>query len=134
MKEVSRVGAYGIALFDRHILLIKQVKGPLKDLLDLPGGGLEEGETPAAALKREFSEEVAGQFDYFRHVQTLYHTHYHPTMIYHLEAHIFVVTGFAHLLAAKANGELPFQWYPFSQLSSLQLTPVTQKALQLDLI
>ncbi len=131
MKEISRIGAYGITLFNKNVLLVRQMKGPLKDLLDLPGGGLEEGETPAVALKREFFEEVAGHFDHFTHIETLFHTHYHPTMIYHLEAHIFIVTGFAHHLNAKDNGELPFHWYPIEQLSQLPLTPIAEKSLKI---
>jgi len=133
MKEVSRVGAYGITCFENQILLVKQIKGPLKDLLDLPGGGLEDGEGPADALKREFSEEVVGHFDHFTHTETLFHTHHHPEMIYHLEAHIFVILGFAHFLKKNAIGELPFNWYPIERLPHLPLTPVTKKALRLSI-
>jgi len=36
MKEVTRVELMGLLVFDRSILLVRQKKGPLNGLLDLP--------------------------------------------------------------------------------------------------
>lgn len=44
-----------------HLRLWVQVRedgGPFKGLLEFPGGGIEEGETPLAAAVREVEEEV----------------------------------------------------------------------------
>lgn len=62
MEQVTRIGAYGVALDGGKILLIKQKGGPFKGKYDFPGGGVEFGETPEDALKREFAEEVAMGF------------------------------------------------------------------------
>ena len=43
---------------DDKILLIKKHGGPYDGKLDLPGGTIEFGETPADTLKRELQEEV----------------------------------------------------------------------------
>lgn len=58
MKEFEQLGAYGIILKDRKILLIKKANGPYKNKLDLPGGTIEFCERPSDALKRELLEEV----------------------------------------------------------------------------
>ena len=54
----THLGVYGIAIYDDKVLLIKKAEGPYIGLLDLPGGGLEFGETPEQTLVREFREEA----------------------------------------------------------------------------
>lgn len=49
----EREGAYGIAFLNDCVLIEKARLGYF-----LPGGGLEEGETPEVALKRECKEET----------------------------------------------------------------------------
>ena len=44
---------------DGNVLLVKQFRKPLeKDLLEIPAGGIEAGEDPAATVKREMQEET----------------------------------------------------------------------------
>lgn len=44
---------------DNKVLLTKEFRpGPEKIMLDLPGGGIEEGETPEQAMARELLEET----------------------------------------------------------------------------
>ena len=53
--------AAGVAAFtkDNKMILTKQYRHPFgKVVLDLPGGGVEEGETPLEAARREFEEET----------------------------------------------------------------------------
>ena len=57
-KKYKQLGAYGLLINDDKILLIKKNGGPYDGKLDLPGGTIEFGETPADALKRELQEEV----------------------------------------------------------------------------
>ena len=52
------VGAYGLLEHDGRILLIRKSRGAYRGWLDLPGGGIEFGEDPVAALHREFDEET----------------------------------------------------------------------------
>ena len=61
MKNVRfHITVKGIVVLDNKILLLKRVK-PSTDglgLWELPGGGLEYGETPNQALIRELKEET----------------------------------------------------------------------------
>lgn len=59
MEQISRFGAYGILLKDSKMLLTLKRGGPYQGLWDLPGGGIEFGETPEETLKRELLEEVS---------------------------------------------------------------------------
>lgn len=55
----------GIVVFKQKVLLMKRVR-PSSDGLgywELPGGGLEYGETPNEALKRELKEETSLTID-----------------------------------------------------------------------
>ncbi len=58
MNKSTHVGIYGIAENENSILLIKKAEGPYKNLLCLPGGGIEFGETPDETLIREMYEET----------------------------------------------------------------------------
>ncbi len=51
-------GVYGLLEQDKKLLVINKNCGPYINRYDLPGGSLEERETLAAALKREFMEET----------------------------------------------------------------------------
>ena len=58
MKEYKQLGAYGLIIKDKKIVLIKKSGGPYDGKLDLPGGTIEFCEKPEDALKRELLEEV----------------------------------------------------------------------------
>lgn len=58
MIRETRTGAYGICITNGTILVIHKAKGPYKGRYDLPGGGVEFGESPAEAVVREFLEET----------------------------------------------------------------------------
>ncbi|MCP1675940.1 8-oxo-dGTP diphosphatase [Natronocella acetinitrilica] len=51
----QRRGIHVALLHEDHLLLVQP---PEADWLEMPGGGLEEGESPAEALSRELSEEA----------------------------------------------------------------------------
>lgn len=52
----NRPGAYGVILHDGHLLLTEQSR-PYHDI-QLPGGGIDPGESPVQALHREVREET----------------------------------------------------------------------------
>lgn len=62
-RKVARTGVYGVAKQEDKILLIEQRRGPYAGKYDFPGGGIEFGESAEYALRREFLEEIAMDFD-----------------------------------------------------------------------
>jgi ADP-ribose pyrophosphatase YjhB (NUDIX family) len=58
-----------------RVLVIRRARAPLLGHFSLPGGGVETGETLAAALARELMEEVAVEAEivgFNRHVEAIY--------------------------------------------------------------
>lgn len=58
LEQYRHVGAYGLLEHEGEILLILKTRGPYRGWYDLPGGGIEFGEEPLDALRREFVEET----------------------------------------------------------------------------
>lgn len=57
-KWEQRIGVYGICVTENGLLVIDKTQGPYRKRYDLPGGGIESGETQHNALHREVKEET----------------------------------------------------------------------------
>lgn len=53
-----KVAVIGLVIHDGRVLLIKRAVDPGRGMWSLPGGYMDAGEMPEAALKRELQEEV----------------------------------------------------------------------------
>ncbi len=97
-KKITRIGVYGVAIDTGKILTVRQKQGPYADKLDFPGGGIEFGESAEQAMRREFAEEVAMEFDSMQLIDNLTvtvdipgtssnqaYTFFHMGMIYQLK-------------------------------------------------
>lgn len=62
-RNISRIGVYGVARKGSEILVVVQKEGSYEGRYDLPGGGMEFGETALQTLHREFVEEVNMDFE-----------------------------------------------------------------------
>lgn len=84
-----RPGAYAVLLRDREMLLTHQ-KSPLPEF-QLPGGGIDPGESPVQALHREVYEETGYRLTTSRWVGTYRRFVYMPEYGFHAEkiCHIF---------------------------------------------
>jgi ADP-ribose pyrophosphatase len=89
---VEHPGAVAIVAVDAddQVILVRQLREPArKHLLELPAGGLEEGEEPLASAKRELREETGLQGGEWRHAASFWTT---PGFCNEL-MHLFVATG-----------------------------------------
>lgn len=63
----KHVGCYGVVYNNNgEVLLIKKARGAYKGQFDLPGGGIEYGESADETLKREFEEEIGLRITKFK--------------------------------------------------------------------
>ncbi|HXF28283.1 MAG TPA: NUDIX domain-containing protein [Chlamydiales bacterium] len=119
-EKKSRTGVYGVAIQDKKILLVVQPSGVHAGKFDLPGGGIEYGETIEEALHREFAEEVAMTFDSFKFLINLTTTV--EAFSFHQIGLIYQVDG----LSTIQNGihaTHKYDWMPFTALSQETVTP-----------
>jgi len=104
-KHVTRLGTYGVSMKDGNILLIRQTNGPYAGKLDFPGGGIEFGESPEQALRREFLEEVAMEFDSLQLIDNLTATINVPATMSR-ESYIFFQVGMIYRIdGCRSAGE-----------------------------
>lgn len=131
MNRINRLGAYGILIHDSKILLTLKKSGPYKDLWDLPGGGIELGETPDEALKRELLEESTLAIDHFEFLNTATATDTYDNngVIYefHLTGFIYKVLTWSKLPDLVPEEEN--RWALLSNLQTEELTPFAKAAL-----
>lgn len=62
MRQYTRLGVYALAMYRDNVILIRKSRGPYTGRWDLPGGGVEFGESPLDALVREVQEETGLSF------------------------------------------------------------------------
>jgi 8-oxo-dGTP diphosphatase len=55
----DRQAAFGVAVLNGKVATARITRAGEQPYFDLPGGGVDPGETPEAAMVREFGEEVA---------------------------------------------------------------------------
>lgn len=138
MREHRHLGAYAVVVHAGRLLLIQKGRGPYTGTWDLPGGGLEFGESPEDAVRREVWEETgltvvsltrgavlstrlahrlpSGEAEDLHHVGVLYDVQ--------VEAE--------EPLRATPDGQdsLGARWVERSELEALALTPFARQALQ----
>lgn len=106
-----RRGAYGICLKDGRIA-VAQI-GYSKFVYDLPGGGVDEGETPEQAVVREFLEEVGMLVKVDHLVTDIMHYFVHDNgTAYNNHCHFYVVDWVGDRPAQKVEDDHELVWMP----------------------
>lgn len=112
--RIIKVGAFGIILDEQERILLCHRRDV--DLWNLPGGGVEEGETPVQAVIREVKEEVGLKVA----VRKLVGIYIHPGKINVAFSYVCEITGGkikksdeADSIAYFSLREIPGNSYPF---------------------
>ena len=99
------------------ILAAQRGYGEYKDFWEFPGGKIEPGETPEAALKREIKEELATEIEINEYVGTVDYDYpdFHITLLLYL---CTMVSGNLELLEHESA-----KWLLASELDSVSWLP-----------
>lgn len=134
LHQVTRIAAYGLILKDEQILLCRLSRTLTHDAgyWTLPGGGLEFGEDPATAMRREVHEEtglivkagaIAG-IDSF--------TTHEPKRAFHSLRIIYHTAVVGGVLRPEANGSTDLcAWWTLEQTHHLPLVDLVKTGLKL---
>lgn len=126
-RNISRVGVYGVIRDGYKMLLVTQATGTYVDRLDLPGGGIEFGETIEQALHREFLEEVGMDFESMKPVTNLTvqvempSKEGWPSYTFHQIGLIYSVSGLREVKTSK--GSLKYSWVDSRTISEEKVSP-----------
>jgi 8-oxo-dGTP diphosphatase len=118
MKRVVHV--VGAAIFNEQGDVLCALRGPqmsMPNVWEFPGGKVEEGESPEAALVREIREELGCTVSVGKLLADVFHEYEHAVI--HLR------TYEAHLTDGepRAREHAELRWVPLSQLRALAWAP-----------
>jgi 8-oxo-dGTP diphosphatase len=131
-NRIVRYGAYGVALKDSRVLLTLKKNGAYKGSWDLPGGGIEFGESPEEALRREFVEETAMEVG-IAELMTVatsnreYTDNNMPYSFHHIGI-IYNVT--IDKMLPDLIPEEEMCWQLLADIENIELTPITKQVLR----
>ncbi len=133
LPQLTRYGVYGVIISRKSLLLTLKKKGPYAGKWDLPGGGIEFGESPEETLHRELIEEIAHvpkQFHFLMHCTHVgkYYKEESPYLFHHIGI-LYEVSDLEPYDKGIAEEEM--KWMALDSLRVDQLTPFAQKALLL---
>lgn len=118
MKRIEVVAA--IIVDGKKVFATQRGYGPWKDWWEFPGGKMEAGESPEAALGREIKEELETEIGIDRFLSTVDYDY--PE--FHLTMHCFfchVVSGELTLLEHEAA-----RWLSVDELHSVHWLPADE--------
>ena len=134
-RNISRVGVYGVVRDDHKMLLVVQATGTYANRFDLPGGGIEFGETIEQALHREFLEEIGMDFESMKPMQNLTvqvempSKEGWPSYTFHQIGLIYSVKGL-HALGTGQKGSLKHEWVDIRTLQKDAVSPFAWEIIQ----
>jgi 8-oxo-dGTP diphosphatase len=133
-----RLGAYGLCRDPAGRLLLARLKwGGEAGRWGLPGGGVEWGEHPDAALRRELEEETGlTEFDSIRLAASYSHTYLRtedrPFDSMQHVGFVYEVVPRKMDLRAEENGSTDLcEWFTEAEARTLPLTPLGEFAIEL---
>jgi 8-oxo-dGTP diphosphatase len=123
MKHIEVVAA--IILKDGKLFATQRGYGPYKDWWEFPGGKMESGETPEAALVREIREELSAEITVGRLLQTVEYDY--PE--FHLTLHCYLCSLVSDAL--HLNEHEAARWLDAATVHSVTGLPADEALLPL---
>jgi 8-oxo-dGTP diphosphatase len=133
MEQRRRIGAYGLCRDNGRVLLARSSdKSDFPGVWQIPGGGLEHGESPAHALVREFREETGLEITGSRPLTALASVRelWDIDVAWHFDLIVYEVEVRGGTLRREVAGTSDdVAWVPESGLPDLRLMPFTAELL-----
>jgi 8-oxo-dGTP diphosphatase len=142
MRQIMRSAACGLAVRPDGTFLLTQRNSPQTPIWHLkwniPGGGIEWGETPEETLRREFSEEI-GVVPKVLYTRPLPVTAlwYSKNTGYHTDAHILLLTYLVDIgeqeidLTNDPEQETAaYKWFTLPELTDFDTLPQTKETVK----
>ena len=138
MNKKIYIGVYGIIINEGKILLIKKARGPYKGMYDLPGGGVEYGESFEKTLEREFIEETGIEIKSFKFIQNNQFTVEYKNSkgeeqgLHHVGIYYSVEMGGDNNIKTGADGEdsLGAEYIDIKKLSDVEISPIARPVVE----
>ncbi|MGA3148567.1 MAG: NUDIX domain-containing protein [Acidimicrobiales bacterium] len=130
----QRVAVYGICEDRRghRVLLVRAARYlTVAGRWFLPGGGIDHGEDPVAALRREFTEETGLQVEVgdLRGILSDVSTLPNGTLLHTIRI-VYGIDSYSGVLRDETGGSSDAaRWQPIDQASELPLAPYVRRAL-----
>jgi 8-oxo-dGTP diphosphatase len=115
MKRIEVVAA--VISQGGRVFATQRGYGEWKDWWEFPGGKMEAGETPEAALKREIREELSAEISVGRLLGTVEHDY--PA--FHLTMHCYLCSLLSE--AIRLNEHEAARWLAKEELGSVRWLP-----------
>ena len=137
VNKKTRIGAYGLIIRENKIALIKKARGGYKGLLDIPGGGIEHGESPEETLIREIKEEAGADVLNYELLDVKSNRLVWHDEIFNVDLHqigiLYKVELKDYNLKESGDGldSEGCSFYDIDKLSKNDITPFTLEGLQL---
>lgn len=136
IEHNKHIGVYGIIIKEEKIALIKKARGGYKGKLDLPGGGMEHGESAFVTLERELMEEagvVVKKATLYDIMTNTFKWQMEEDVIEDLHhiGIIYLIDVFENELKKEGDNidSLGAEWYSIKEINREMLTPFAQLAL-----
>lgn len=138
MNKKIYIGVYGIILNERKILLIKKARGPYKGMYDLPGGGVEYGESFEKTLEREFIEETGLEISTPKFIQNNQFTVEYKNSkgeeqgLHHIGMYYSVELEGDNNIKTGADGEdsLGAEYIDINKLPDIEISPIARTVVE----
>ncbi len=138
MNKKNYIGVYGVILNEGKILLIKKARGPYKGMYDLPGGGVEYGESSEETLRREFLEETGLEIKSPKFIQNnLFTVEYKNSKgeecgLHHIGIYYSVELEGDNNIKTGADGEdsLGAEYIDINKLSDIEISPIARPVIE----
>lgn len=137
MEQLRHLGVYGIAIKQNCLCCVVKgpYAGPYANRYDLPGGGLQSGETLVEALRRECLEELGMNIQIISSAQVhdmwvseplLQQEVHHIAICYHIECQQEGRKIIAPEVSDGENDVVSYVWIPLADLNEMNASPLVQ--------